>query len=159
MRRRRLAAAVLHLVLGGFLPLPDAIAAPSDVDDADDLVVEIVLAADDTDGQARGGPRRMVHGTHASWDTTSAAAALVAAGVELALVDTGPELPPAAAEALLRDAIAACHAAGTLKVVVTAPALDAGAIRAIAEPLGFQFVRLRHDNSIELYRDLYARRE
>ena len=153
--RRRLAAAVLHLVLGGFLPGVEADDASANAGPvrggrAHDVVVDFDLTPADKDD-----------GDEADEDRTShVAAALAKAGVEVVVLDVGPALPPVVAESLVRRALRACRVAGTLKVVIPAPVpLTADALCALAKPLGFQFTGVRRrDNALELYRDLYARR-
>jgi hypothetical protein len=152
MRRRRIAVAVLHLVLGGFFGTPDVGAfTPDDVsDDGADCVVDVVLGAPDESGQRN--VARLLP------DPGETAAALIGARVEVAIVHVQPDLPHDAARHLVAEALTACRDAGTLKVrVSTTPALDARAVRALAGPLGFQFARVRKDDAVELYRDLYAK--
>lgn len=147
--RRRLAIAILHLVVGGLLPTFDADADDDGIpDDSDDAVVDVVMGVDaghTPAGGIRSGAR-------------AAAMALADAGADLVVVEATPALSSDRAEMLVREALVACRAAGTLKVVVAAPVLESEHIRAVAEPVGFQFAGVRRDGSVELYRDLYSRR-
>jgi hypothetical protein len=146
--RRRLAIAVLHLVFGAFMPAPES-DADTDADgapDSDDVVVDVVLSADNG--------HRVGRSPHAL-----AAAALTESGADVAFVNAIPDLPREVAESLLRQALAACRTAGTLKIVIGSTPLDPQAVRAIADSLGFQFAGVRRDSGIELYRDLYRRRQ
>jgi hypothetical protein len=145
--RRRFVAAVLHLVLGGFLPGADANAAELQ-GRAGEVVVDfdaVLATADDADDDDR---------------DARLAREVATAGVDVVVLDVRPGVPPAAVELLMRRALSACRAAGTLKVVIPAPApLAPETLCALAEPKGFHFAGVRRrDRALEFYRDLYSRR-
>ena len=149
-RRRRLVAAVLHLVLGGFRPAAGAETAPLSGRE-DEFVVEldVVLAsADDEAGNEDDDRNGDVVGL------------LAKSGVEVVILDVPRGLAAGAAESFMRRALGACRDAGTLKVVIPAPApLSRDALCALAGPLGFQFAGdRRRDRALEFYHDLYTRR-